>query len=76
LFGLTFVITGTLSISREEVRQRIEASGGKVATAVSKRTNYVVAGEDAGSKLDKAHELGVEVIDEGKLLELLEKFGA
>jgi len=76
LFGLTFVITGTLSISREEVRQRIEASGGKVATAVSKRTNYVVAGEDAGSKLDKAQELGVEVIDEGKLLELLEKFGA
>jgi DNA ligase (NAD+) len=76
LFGLIFVITGTLSISREEVRQRIEASGGKVSTAVSKRTNYVVAGEDAGSKLDKARELGVEVIDEGKLLELLEKFGA
>jgi len=73
LAGLVFVLTGTLSISREEARQRIEAAGGKVSSAVSRRTNFVVAGEDAGSKLDKARELGIEVIDEGKLLELLEK---
>jgi DNA ligase (NAD+) len=72
LSGLVFVLTGTLSISREEARQRIEAAGGKVNNTVSKRTNYVVAGDDAGSKLDKAHELGVEVIDERKLIELLE----
>jgi DNA ligase (NAD+) len=76
LSGLVFVLTGTLSISREEARQRIEAAGGKVNSTVSKRTNYVVAGDDAGSKLDKAHELGVEVIDERKLLELLEKFNS
>ncbi len=76
LSGLVFVLTGTLSISREEARQRIEAAGGKVSASVSRRTNYVVAGEDAGSKLDKAHELGVEVIDERKLIELLEKFGS
>jgi DNA ligase (NAD+) len=76
LSGLVFVLTGTLSISREEARQRIEAAGGKVNNTVSKRTNYVVAGDDAGSKLDKAHELGVEVIDERKLLELLDKFNS
>jgi DNA ligase (NAD+) len=76
LSGLVFVLTGTLSISREEARQRIETAGGKVNSTVSRRTNYVVAGDDAGSKLDKAHELGVEVIDERKLLELLEKFGS
>ena len=76
LSGLTFVLTGTLSIPREEVRQRIEAAGGKVSTAVSRRTSYVVAGDDAGSKLDKARELGVEVIDEKKLLELLERLSA
>ena len=71
--GLVFVLTGTLSIPREEARQRIEAAGGKVSGTVSRRTNFVVAGDDAGSKLDKARELGIEVIDEGKLLELLEK---
>ena len=76
LSGLVFVLTGTLSIPREEARQRIEAAGGKVNSSVTKRTNYVVAGDDAGSKLDKAHELGVEVIDERKLLELLEKFSS
>jgi DNA ligase (NAD+) len=76
LSGLVFVLTGTLSISREEARQRIEAAGGKVNNTVSKRTNYVVAGDDAGSKLDKAHELGLEVIDERKLLELLDKFNS
>jgi DNA ligase (NAD+) len=72
LAGLTFVLTGTLpSLTREEARAKIEAAGGKVTGSVSKKTNYVVAGEEAGSKLDKARELGVEVIDEAKLLELL-----
>jgi len=73
LAGLTFVLTGALpGISREEARQRIEAAGGKVSTAVSKKTSFVVAGEEPGSKLDKAHELGVEVIDEKRLIEMLE----
>lgn len=72
LIGITFVLTGTFpTLSREEAKERIEAAGGKVASAVSKKTNFVVAGEEAGSKLDKARSLGIEVIDEAALMEKL-----
>jgi DNA ligase (NAD+) len=72
LAGLTFVLTGTLpTLKRDEAKARIEAAGGKVAGSVSGRTSYVVAGEDAGSKLDKAHELRVPVVDEDGLLTML-----
>ncbi len=73
LTGMTFVITGTLpDMSREEAKAKIEGAGGKVAAAVSKKTNFLLAGEDAGSKLKKAQELGVEIIDEKQLLSKLE----
>lgn len=69
LSGKTFVITGTLStLSRDAAKDLIEAAGGKVAGSVSKKTSYVVAGAEAGSKLDKAQALGVAVIDEAGLL--------
>jgi len=73
LEGLTFVLTGTFpTLSREEAKEKIEAAGGKVSGSVSKKTNYVVAGEEAGSKLTKAQELGVPIIDEDGLLQLME----
>jgi DNA ligase (NAD+) len=70
--GKTFVLTGTLpTLSRDEAKERLERAGAKVAGSVSKKTDYVVAGDDAGSKLTKAEELGVQVIDEATMLGLL-----
>jgi DNA ligase (NAD+) len=71
LAGKTFVLTGTLPrLKREEAAAKIEARGGKVSGSVSKKTDYVVAGAEAGSKLDKAQKLGVKIIDEAELLRL------
>jgi DNA ligase (NAD+) len=73
LEGLTFVLTGTLpTLSRDQTKALIEQAGGKVAGSVSKKTSYVVAGEDAGSKLDKARALGIAVMDERELRRLIE----
>ncbi|NBW50662.1 MAG: NAD-dependent DNA ligase LigA, partial [Betaproteobacteria bacterium] len=72
LAGKTLVLTGTLpTLGRDAAKDLIEAAGGKVSGSVSKKTHYVVAGAEAGSKLDKANELGVPVLDEAGLLELL-----
>jgi DNA ligase (NAD+) len=72
LAGKTLVLTGTLPVwTRDEAKTLIEAAGGKVAGSVSKKTHYVVAGEEAGSKLDKARELGITVLDEAGLRALL-----
>ena len=74
LAGKTFVLTGTLpTLKREEAAAKIEALGGKVSGSVSKKTDYVVAGEDAGSKLEKAQKLGVKIIDEAELLRMTGK---
>ncbi len=73
LDGLTFVLTGTLpGMTREQAQERIEAAGGKVMKSVSKKTDYVVAGEEAGSKLDKAKELGIAILNEAQLLGMME----
>jgi DNA ligase (NAD+) len=72
LTGKTFVLTGTLpNLAREDAKARIESAGGKVTGSVSKKTDYVVAGADAGSKLDKANSLGIAVLSEPELLEML-----
>jgi DNA ligase (NAD+) len=72
LAGKTFVLTGTLSEPRENIKERIIAAGGKVSSSVSKKTDYVVAGENAGSKLDDAQRLGVKILNERQLAELAE----
>lgn len=72
--GLVFVLTGTLpTLKRDEAKSMIEAAGGKVTGSVSKKTSFVVAGEEAGSKLTKATELGIPIIDEAELLRRLEQ---
>ena len=72
LTGLTFVLTGTMpNLTRDEAKFRIEAAGGKVSAAVSRKTSFVVAGEEAGSKLEKARELNVPVIGEPELVAML-----
>ncbi|MEW5924216.1 MAG: BRCT domain-containing protein, partial [Candidatus Zixiibacteriota bacterium] len=71
LSGKTFVITGTLSQPRDHFKKLIESAGGKVAGSVSAKTDYLLVGEDAGSKLEKAQKLGITIIDEeafGKLI--------
>jgi len=76
LLGMTFVLTGTLvksGMSRDEAGESLKRLGAKVSSSVSKKTNFVVAGEAAGSKLEKAHALGVAVMDEEEFLALLEK---
>jgi DNA ligase (NAD+) len=72
LAGKTFVLTGTLpSMTREEATEQIEAVGGHVTGSVSKRTDYVLAGAEPGSKYDKAKELGVRIIDEKEFRKML-----
>jgi len=71
-FGKTFVITGTLSVSRDLVKSEIEALGGKVSSSVSGKTDYLVAGEAAGSKLEKAKKLGVIILAESDFRKLVE----
>ena len=77
LSGKAFVLTGGLSsMTRDEAKERIEALGGKVLSGVSKKTNFVVAGEDAGSKLEKARLLSVPVLNEDEFLRMLKESAA
>jgi DNA ligase (NAD+) len=76
LSGQTFVLTGTLNMNRDDAKALLESLGARVSGSVSKKTNYVVAGAEAGSKLDKAHELGVTVLDEQQFLQLLKEYQA
>jgi DNA ligase (NAD+) len=77
LAGLTFVLTGTLpTLSRDEAKAKIAAAGGKTAGSVSRKTSYVVAGEEDGAKLDKVRELKIPVMDETELLALLDAHSA
>jgi DNA ligase (NAD+) len=70
--GKTFVLTGTLpTLTREEATAKVEALGGKVSGSVSNKTDFVLAGAEAGSKLTKAQELGVKILDEEEFLKLL-----
>jgi DNA ligase (NAD+) len=71
LAGKTLVITGTLSRPRDEIKEALQAAGAKVTGSVSAKTDYLVAGEDPGSKLAKARELGVRVVTEEELAGLL-----
>jgi DNA ligase (NAD+) len=72
--GKTFVLTGSLpNITRDEAKEKLEAEGGKVTGSVSRKTDFVVAGVEAGSKLDKARELGISILDEAGLLQLLQE---
>jgi DNA ligase (NAD+) len=75
LAGQTFVLTGTLSRSREQVAVLLEASGAKVTDSVSRKTSFVVAGADPGSKIARARELGVQVLDEAELKKMLKEKG-
>jgi len=71
--GLTFVLTGTLpTMTRDEASAIIKANGGKTSSSVSKKTSYVLAGDEAGSKLTKAQQLGVKIIDEAEFLAMIE----
>lgn len=71
--GMTLVLTGSLTkFTRSQAKEAIEANGGKVSSSVSRKTNFVIAGENAGSKLDKAHELGIKVMTESEFVEMLE----
>jgi len=76
LAGQTFVFTGTLTrMTREEAEAEVEKRGGKASSSVSKKTSYVIAGEKAGSKLEKAQKLGVTVLDEDAFLKLIGRGG-
>ena len=73
LSGLTFVVTGTLSQPRETIHALIETNGGKTSSSVSKKTSFVVAGEEAGSKLEKARLLGVPILNEGEFMKMVKQ---